>query len=225
MRPYERENRRYLEGAQNKIEREELLAFKLLPKKRGKLLDVGCGNGEVTVKLKERGFEVYGVDFSSVAISMAKSKSVNAIVHDVDTGLPFKNGSFDVVWCGDILEHIFDPIFVLKEINRTLKDDGIVLITVPNELYLLNRVKVLLGKSPQSAIYRRFSQCKHHTIMSLELLYYFLDKSGFKVTHFQSTCKIPLIFSGFLSRKRLISSLFGRSFIVRLEKSTLRGTT
>jgi len=171
MTPVERENQRYSKGCQNPIDMEEEIMFRHLPHlNKGKLLDVGCGEGSVSLELQKRGFEVVGIDFSSVAVKKAKDKGINALELDVDKdGIPFENNFYDVVWAGDVVEHVFDPIFLLKEIERVIKKTGIILITVPNEMNLTRRVTLFVtGKSPQSDIYRELNQCKHHTFFSLE---------------------------------------------------------
>ena len=192
MKPRERENQRYAAGETNLITVGKQLMFSLLPSPPGKLLDVGCGVGTVTKELQKRGFEVVGGDFSDVAVQRCKEIGVQAIVCDVDAeGLPFDTQTFDVVWCSEVLEHVFDPFFLLEEIRRVLKRDGVVLISIPNDLYLSTRLRVLIGKSPQSMVYRKYQICKHHTIFSKELLEYMLKSVGFKIISLLAICRIP----------------------------------
>ena len=156
MTPEERENRNYLKGYQNPIDMEEEVMFSSLPLiKGGKLLDVGCGEGTISLELQKRGFEVYGLDFSSVAVRKAKETGINAIECNVDKdGLPFEDNYFDIVWAGDVIEHVFDPIFLLSEIGRLVKSKGKIFISVPNEVNLMRRISLFVtGKSHQSDIY------------------------------------------------------------------------
>ena len=60
--------------------------------------------------------------------------------------LPFGDQSFDIVICKDILEHVLEPMVVLQEVRRVLKDNGYVVISVPNHFYLPMRLRILLGK-------------------------------------------------------------------------------
>ena len=108
MTPVERENQRYSKGYQNPIEMEEEILFHHLSHlNKGKLLDVGCGEGTVSLELRKHGFEVVGIDFSSVAVKRAKDKGINALELDLDKdGIPFDNNYYDVVWAGDVIEHV-----------------------------------------------------------------------------------------------------------------------
>ena len=217
MKPRDRENKRYLFGSDNPIDIEERVMFSLLPKLKGaKLLDVGCGIGTISLELQKQGFEVYGIDFSSVAIKKAKENGIKAIECDLDKeGIPFEDNYFDVVWAGDIVEHVFDPIFLLKEISRVVKPSGKVLLTTPNDFHLKKRLSVfILGKSPQSDIYRNLGQCKHHTMFSLELLKYMLSQGGLDSHSIHSIIKIPKSNIKRYCKSKLLGVLFGSVFII-----------
>ena len=220
MRPHERENWRYSAGSDNPIGLEERVMFSLLSEsKGGRLLDVGCGVGTISLELQSRGFEVYGIDFSYVAIEKAKEKGINAIPCDVDAeGIPFEDNYFDVVWAGDVVEHVFDPIFLLEEISRVLKPTGKALISTPNDMNLHRRISIFVsGKSPQSSVYRTLRQCKHHTVMSLELLEYMLSTSGLSRRSIGSIVKLPRLKRKYW-KSRTLSGLFGFVFIVEAHK-------
>jgi len=221
MKPEERENWRYSTGADNAIDIEERIMFSLLPKSnRSRLLDVGCGVGTISLELQKRGFEVYGIDFSSVAVEKAKEKGINAIVCDVDKdGLPFDDGYFDVVWAGDVVEHVFDPMFLFEEMSRVLKPIGKVLLTAPNDLNIFRRTYIFItGKSPQSNIYRKLRQCKHHTMFSLELLKYMLNEARLSPRLIGSVLQRPFSDRKYYSRSKILGLLFGIVFIVDAHK-------
>lgn len=221
MRPQDRENWRYSTGSSNPIDLEEKVMFSLLPKHgKGKLLDVGCGVGTISLELKKRSFEVYGIDFSSIATQKAKEKGINTIECDVDkNGLPFEDNYFNVVWAGDVVEHVFDPIFLLKEMRRVVKPTGKILLTVPNDMNLVKRTYIFItGKSPQSDIYRALNQCKHHTMFSLELLEYMLSEASLSHYHIYSIIKIPRSSKKRFTKSRMLGVLFGSVFIVEAHK-------
>ncbi len=102
----------------------------------GPILDVGCHAGLFTQKLmqKTQVKEVYGIDISSSAIRLAKKRIPKGtfVVGDAQK-LPFKNNFFSAVFCLEMLEHVDDPIQVLKEMKRVLKKDGYGLILVPTD--------------------------------------------------------------------------------------------
>ena len=217
MKPEERENWRYSTGADNPIEIEERIMISLLPKSSGgRLLDVGCGVGTISLELQKKGFKVYGIDLSSVAIEKAKEKDINAVQCDVDKdGIPFNDNYFDVVWAGDVVEHVFDPIFLLKEMSRVLKPTGKALLTTPNNMNIFIRTYIFLtGKSPQSNIYRKYRQCKHHTMFSLELLHYMLNEAHLSPRLIGSILKMPYWNRKYYSKSKILGLLFGIVFIV-----------
>ena len=216
MRPEERENKRYSAGSINPIEEEEEILLSFLPDRSGKdLLDIGCGIGTISLELQKKGFCVKGVDFSEVGIKKCIEHGLDAQVCDVDKdGLPFLDKSFDIVWAGDIVEHVFDPIFLLEEISRVLKDDGQLLATVPNDFYLKRRWRIFkTGRSLQSSVYRKIRQCKHHTFFSWELLEYMVTEANLciaKYTSISRNRKTKVCKQYF---NRTMGRHFGRKFI------------
>ena len=102
-------------------------------KKRGRLLDVGCALGFMLVPFSKY-FEIYGIDCSAYAINKAKQNVKKGIfkVHNAEDPFPFKNNTFDVVTCMDVLEHLKKPDDILKNIFNALKKEGILFLTTPN---------------------------------------------------------------------------------------------
>ena len=85
----------------------------------------------------------FGIDIESIGI--AESEFPNQIQHNVNEGIPFKNDFFDLVYMGQVLEHLENVNFVLKDINRALKPNGILVIDVPNP-YSIDRILKYLIK-------------------------------------------------------------------------------
>lgn len=225
MTPDEREDLRYSSGKRNPIALEEHVMFSLLPKSGCSapktVLDIGCGVGDVSVKVQELGFQVTGIDFSRVAVEKAKEQGINALHVDVDRdGLAFPDANFDVVWAGDVIEHVFDPLQLFSEMARVVKPDGRILFTVPNDFGLRSRARIALtGRSVQSNVYRSFRQCKHHTFFSRELLEFMLADAGLRAVQMKSVVRIPRIKQLVLDNRKL-ASWIGRVFIVRAQKRT-----
>jgi len=115
-----------------------------LATKNKKILNVGGGNGaDVWFLAKEN--EVYLIDGSQVAVKQAQTHNIKAQVADVSNYLAFEDGDFDIVILKDILEHIYNPFFLLQEARRVLKDDGYLIISLPNHFYLPFRLRILFG--------------------------------------------------------------------------------
>jgi len=187
MKPSIIEDTRYEQQDYCQIRREEEIVFSYLDEIRKLsanpplLLDIGCGTGLITKEVAKHGFTAKGIDFSIIAVEKAKSRGVTAEVVDLDDGIPDKDGTYDVVLAGDIIEHVFDPMSVIKEAGRVIKPGGYFLITIPNDVSVMVRLKTLMGISYQEVMYRRSGVYKHHTFFTLGLLKYMLCCSGFRL--------------------------------------------
>ncbi|MDD2807884.1 MAG: methyltransferase domain-containing protein [Patescibacteria group bacterium] len=117
-----------------------LLLYYFFPetKNNEKLVDIAGGAGIVAGWLIKRGYDVSLVEFSEVAVEEAKKRGINKIFKNKIEGqgsLPFTNDSFDVVFFGDIIEHLFDPESAIKELKRILRANGKLVISCPNIAY------------------------------------------------------------------------------------------
>lgn len=109
-----------------------------------KVLDLGCGDGAVSEFLaKKLKVRVVGADISEEAIKTARGRGVDAVLMDAEKPLPFKNESFDVVFWGDNIEHLFNPQDTLIDIKRVLKKKGRLVISCPNMAYWRYRLYYL----------------------------------------------------------------------------------
>jgi methionine biosynthesis protein MetW len=117
---------------------------------KGKILDIGCGDGFISsIIAKGTGAEVHGLDISRHAVSKAKERGIAAKVLNLDRHtLPFKEDSFDAVFCGDVLEHVNDTENLLDNINHVLKPSGYLILSIPNIASWYNRVFLLFGLMP-----------------------------------------------------------------------------
>ena len=101
-----------------------------------KALVVGCGSGvEAAVLSTELGADVTGIDISEEFDAEARRR-VRLMWGDA-TSLDFENGSFDLVYCFHVLEHISNPAAALAEMARVLRDDGVCWMGTPNRLRLV----------------------------------------------------------------------------------------
>jgi SAM-dependent methyltransferase len=119
------------------------------------LLDIGCGSGGITAFLKKamKPRDVYGVEISSEAVESARAEGIKAFEVDISISkLPFTDSFFDVVFCGEVIEHLFDPDFFLDEVYRVLKPNGTIILTTPNLGAWFNRGALLLGFQPSISV-------------------------------------------------------------------------
>ncbi len=116
-----------------------------------RVLDIGCGDGSFLASLKESSSdkEVYGVEISKEAVSVASSKGIHASQLDVGREkFPFPDDFFDGIFCGEVIEHLYDPDHLLDEARRVLKGKGLFLLTTPNLASWYNRLFLLVGYQP-----------------------------------------------------------------------------
>jgi 2-polyprenyl-3-methyl-5-hydroxy-6-metoxy-1,4-benzoquinol methylase len=106
-----------------------------------RLLDVGCANGFFLEAAAARGFDVRGVEFSPVAISLARPDMRECIVcGDVNTLLKEEAVQFDIVCAFDIIEHVQDPSKFLSEIRKILVPGGVLALSTPDTGHFLRYV-------------------------------------------------------------------------------------
>jgi methionine biosynthesis protein MetW len=118
-----------------------------------RLLDVGCGDGTLAVLVKDKYRKVYGVDISAEAIERAKGRGVEAVRVNLNSEtLPFKADYFDTVTCLDVIEHVFDPRVLIKEIYRVLRPESEGFISTPNIRFLRFLQSIILtGRFPKTS--------------------------------------------------------------------------
>jgi SAM-dependent methyltransferase len=126
-----------------------LECLKFLPDSTAKVLDLGSGSGKISRLIESEGHEVVALDCSKQAVRKSKQRGIASLRANLNRDLlPFSTGSFDVVWCSDLIEHVFSLPKLTKEIHRVLKKGGTWIITVPNSGHFVFRCLGLLGRMP-----------------------------------------------------------------------------
>jgi 2-polyprenyl-3-methyl-5-hydroxy-6-metoxy-1,4-benzoquinol methylase len=103
----------------------------------GRFLDVGCGEGFLLAALSEMGWDVLGIDFSVAGVQamnpqMAKYVSQGDVFELLNT-LISVGEAYDLVWLGNVLEHVLDPVALLRSLRQIVSDDGVLIVVVPND--------------------------------------------------------------------------------------------
>ena len=109
-----------------------------------RILDLGCGSGWLS-SLCAPGNEVWGLDFIETSVQRAAWRGIRPVLADLSDDLPFRDATFDVVVCSEVLEHLFSPEQVLDECHRLLRTRGVLICTIPNLYSLENRWAVSRG--------------------------------------------------------------------------------
>lgn len=158
------------------------------------------------------------VDIDQTVAAQARLDGLEGIALNVDVaGLPFETESFDLVYAGEILEHLYFPDNFLKEVNRVLKKSGKFVLTTPNIASWYNRILLLIGLEPvnletsnELVLGRKFrflgeyqQPVGHIRIFNKDALKKLLCITGFKLERISGYHRgdIPLdrLFSKFLS--------------------------
>lgn len=116
------------------------------------MLDVGCGNGDRTVRIAHR-FNIgmcntYGVEYDDKLVIDCR-KVFNAEKIDLETDdLPHDDNTFDLVICNQVLEHLKNYRKVIDNVIRVTRRGGYMAIGIPNLSHLINRIYLLFGAQP-----------------------------------------------------------------------------
>lgn len=112
----------------------------------GRVLDVGCASGGLLRRLEDVAGHRAGLELSPVAAAAAAAvcDEVVGLALD-DAAVPFADGSFDVVVCADVLEHLPDPDAALRRVGRWVAPGGSVVISLPNIANWAARLRLLRG--------------------------------------------------------------------------------
>ncbi len=108
-----------------------------------RVLDLGCGSGDLAADLMRTGARVTGADVAHAALDRARRRHPGLeLVHiPIDGPLPFDDSAFDAVWSSEVIEHVADTARWLSEVRRVLVPRGRLLLTTPSH----GRLRVLIG--------------------------------------------------------------------------------
>jgi 2-polyprenyl-3-methyl-5-hydroxy-6-metoxy-1,4-benzoquinol methylase len=97
-------------------------------------LDVGCGDGRFASELAHAGARVVAIDVAQEPLRRARARdaSLDLRLVPVCGGWPLEDASFDVVWAGEVIEHVADTAGWLSEVRRVLRPHGRLLLSTPN---------------------------------------------------------------------------------------------
>ncbi|HEX6977516.1 MAG TPA: class I SAM-dependent methyltransferase [Patescibacteria group bacterium] len=159
--------------------------------KKKKILDIGAGNGLFLSEFKKRGWESTGVEFSEHAVKEAKNFGLKLKRGDF-LDFKFPKNYFDVVTLNNVLEHLYKPKETLEEISKVLKNNGALIVAVPNLSGVGFR---LFGK-----FWYGIDAPRHLYQFNLDTLENMLSMCGFevrKVNHGYWEHNYPVLFESF----------------------------
>ncbi len=169
----------------------------------GSTLDVGCGDGLFMCLLRDKGLPVQGIDISEAGIEKCKLKRLDAIVGDITKPLPYSDKQFDCAVALDVLEHVYFPGDIVRELRRVSHS---AIISVPNFSSLPARLQVLLGGVPEN----NGPSYGHLQWFNWYVLKNVVESNGFTISEVRMNAPW-----GFTFLARLWPNLFALSFVVK----------
>ena len=109
-----------------------------------RVLDIGCGNGWLARRLQEAGFqEIGGCDWKPGRPQFAPNIDYRQVDLNLTGLADYADHSFDLVVCSDVIEHLENPSYMFREIERVLAPKGHIFFTIPNAFNFFERTRIL----------------------------------------------------------------------------------
>lgn len=176
-----------------------------------KVFDIGCTDGFFAKALKEeKNCEVVGLELDHYLAARAKRYCQEVFIGDIEEIEPkIKEGYFDYIVFGDILEHTKNPQKILEKYQKFLKPNGKIIISLPNIAFLKIRLELLFGKFDYTKVeILDESHLRFYTRASAKRM---IEKSGLKIRKIVPAGKIIYFL-------KIFPTLFAFQFIYFCEK-------
>lgn len=149
------------------------------------LLDLACGDGMMTEMFAKKMTRVVGVDANGTHLAQAKKRLPSAEFHECLVEDLELDEKFDTVTMLDLLEHVADPIALIKKAASFLNEDGVLIIHVPNAHAINRRLAVCMGTLEYCEELSPFDIeiAGHRRSYSMKTLCEDIEKSGLKISN------------------------------------------
>ena len=162
-------------------------------------LDLGCGTGNITIPLSSLGYKLTGIDISPENINTAKSKQITGnnpffFVGDAEH-FSIEKENLDFVICSEVLEHLKYPHKALNLIKGILRNNGLLIITVPNGYGPYSLIADHLRNKVISRI-SNIQPSEHVKTFSLSNIRNLIEEAGFeilKINHSDFISFLPIV--------------------------------
>jgi 2-polyprenyl-3-methyl-5-hydroxy-6-metoxy-1,4-benzoquinol methylase len=171
--------------------------LRMIENKRGRLLDVGFGQGFIEKRASKDRFDLYGIEISQIAVKRVEATIDGNFKIGSILEIPFHNNFFDVVLVLEVLEHIspHNTFKGLKEVKRVLKNEGLLIVSVPLNEDLKEMCEE--GQNPNA----------HVRVYTPELIKAELKIAGFKI----QKESLLYAFENFYQLKKILQKILFRN--------------
>jgi ubiquinone/menaquinone biosynthesis C-methylase UbiE len=157
-----------------------------------RVLDLGAGDGSFTGELRAAGCEVVAVDVAEEALRRARARVPDLDARRVDEGasLPLDEDTVDIVWAGEVLEHVADVVGLLAEVRRVLRWGGTLLVTTPYHGRVMLLALALRARATDEHFDPRVDHLRFFTARTLHAV---LSDAGFADVEIEAVGGVPLL--------------------------------
>jgi 2-polyprenyl-3-methyl-5-hydroxy-6-metoxy-1,4-benzoquinol methylase len=179
------------------------------------LLEVGCSAGYFLLRAREKGWKTFGIDIDRNAVTYAKEKYGLNVSWGSLPESGYQENYFKAIVMIGVLEHILDPVAYLSMARRFLKEDGFMLIAVPNASSLNAKISGLSRHDWD--MFCEPGHLYHYNLKTLSLL---AERCGFVASNWRTTTikirgKIPFLPTRLPRLERTLKDFYSRSVVFR----------
>jgi methionine biosynthesis protein MetW len=173
-----------------------------------RFLDIGCGEGTLATRVRKLFTEIHGIDISEEAVQLAIRNGVRALRVNLNVDpIPFPENHFDVVTALDVIEHVFDPMRLVREIHRVLTPRGYTVISTPNIRKIQRVLTLVRGRFPRTSYDPVGYDGGHLHYFTSQDMRALLERQGFEVTLIDGICSDRRTW-----KYRLVVAFLGKNF-------------
>jgi SAM-dependent methyltransferase len=165
--------------------------FSYLPDNAKRILDIGCGAGNLGGFIKKsKECEIVGITYSQAEAEQANQVLDRAIVVDLNASVLPELGQFDCIICSHILEHLYQPQEFLNKLHHYFVPDGKLIVALPNVLHWKQRLEFFKGnfKYTEGGLMDR----THFRFFDWQTAQELLTQSGYEILQAEADGNFPL---------------------------------
>jgi 2-polyprenyl-3-methyl-5-hydroxy-6-metoxy-1,4-benzoquinol methylase len=159
--------------------RPEMLQF--IPANAAKILEVGCGEGNFSAQLISDGVETWAIEPNNISAKSASEKLYKVLEGTIDEMVAeIPDNYFDVIIMNDVIEHLLEPWDDIQKLKSKLKDDGVLVSSIPNVRYAKNLFNMLF-KRDWKYTDDRILDITHYRFFTKKSVRRLFDENGYSV--------------------------------------------